>query len=140
MKGLGVLHLFKNRELALTSDQEPQVFGELTAEEILRARNKEREDLSFIDNASAVLSRGGGMAYSLKSSTIDALSMVTPPTTNPSVSSSVFGSKISGKSTRIGSVTSSVRKELKPLKKDILWQRYKQKNAEAARRHEEQVS
>lgn len=137
MKGLGVLHLFKNRELALTSDQEPQVFGELTAEEILRARNKEREDLSFIDNASAVLSRGGGMAYSVKSSTIDALSMVTPPTTNPSVASSVFGSKISAKSTRIGSVTSSVRKELKPLKKDVLWQRYKQKNAEAARRHEE---
>jgi len=42
----------------------------LTAEEILRARNKEREDLSFIDNASAVLSRGGGMSYSIKSSAL----------------------------------------------------------------------
>jgi len=91
----------------------------------LRARNKEREDLSFIDNASAVLSRGGGMAYSVKTSTIDALSLITPPTTNPSVTSSVFGSKISSKSTRIGSVTSSIKKELKPLKKDVLWQRYK---------------
>ena len=102
----------------------------------MRARNKEREDLSFIDNASAVLSRGGGMAYSVKASTIDALSMVTPPTTNPSVTSSVYGSKMSSKSTRIGSVTSSIKKELKPLKKDVLWLRYKQKNAEAAKRHE----
>lgn len=103
----------------------------------MRARNKEREDLSFIDNASAVLSRGGGMTYSVKASTIDALSMITPPTTNPSVTSSVYVSKMSNKSTRIGSVTSSVKRELKPLKKDVLWQRYKQKNAEAAKRHEE---
>lgn len=80
------------------------------------------------------------MAYSVRSSTIDALSMVTPPTTNPSVSSSIFSSKMSGKSTRIGSVTSTVKKALKPLKKDMIWQRYKQKNAEIAKRHEEEVA
>ena len=99
----------------------------MTAEEILRARNKERDDLSFIDNASAVLSRGCGMSYSIKSSTLETLSMMTPPASNPSV----FGSKYSDRSTKI--TNHSARESLKPLKKDLFWQRYKEKNAEAAR-------
>jgi hypothetical protein len=103
----------------------------LTAEEILRARNKERDDLSFIDNASAVLSRGGGMTYSIKSSTLETLSMMTPPASNPSASSSIFGSKYSDSSTKF--TNHSARESLKPLKKDLVWQRYKEKNAEAAR-------
>ena len=103
----------------------------MTAEEILRARNKERDDLSFIDNASAVLSRGGGMTYSIKSSTLETLSMMTPPASNPSASSSIFGSKYSDRSTKF--TNHSARESLKPLKKDLVWQRYKEKNAEAAR-------
>ena len=139
MNGFGVLHLFKNRELAFTAADEPQQsFGSLTAEELLRSRNKEREDLSFIDNASSILSRGGGLAYSMKSSTLDALSMMTPPTTNPSAKSSIFGSRISGQSTNIDSKkTKSVMHELKPLKKDLIWNRYKLKNAEALKKRDE---
>lgn len=75
------------------------------------------------------------MSYSVRSSTLETLSMMTPPATNPSASSSVFGSKYSDKSTRIS--CASARNELKPLKKDLVWQRYKEKNAEAARRREE---
>ena len=78
------------------------------------------------------------MGYSLKASAIDALSLLTPPTTNPSVASSVFGTQVSGRSTQPGSFTS--KRELKPLKKDALWKRYKEKNAAAVKRHEEKVA
>lgn len=71
IKNFGVLHIFKNREIALSQiDESLPVFEQLTAEKILKARNKEREDLSFIDNASAILSKGGGMTYSIKSSAL----------------------------------------------------------------------
>lgn len=135
-KGVGNLHLFKNREIALSGLEE--LPGQLTNEEIMRARNKERQNISFIDSASAVLSRGGGMGYSVRASAIDALSLLTPPTTNPSVASSVFGTQVSGRSTQPGSFTS--KRELKPLKKDSLWKRYKEKNAAAVKRHEEKVA
>jgi len=138
MKGFGILHIFKNREIALSGFEEVQ--GQLTKEEIMRARNKERQDISFIDSASAILSRGGGMGFSVKASAIDALSLLTPPTTNPSVASSVFGTHVSNKSksTQVGSIGS--KHELKPLKKDALWRRYKEKNEAAVRRHDEKVS
>jgi len=57
--------------------------------------------------------------------------MMTPPASNPSASSSIFGSKYSDKSTK--NTNHSARETLKPLKKDLVWQRYKEKNAEAAR-------
>lgn len=59
---------------------------------------------------------------------------MTPPASNPSASSSVFGSKYSDKSTK--NTNHSARETLKPLKKDLVWQRYKEKNAEAARQKE----
>jgi len=80
--------------------------------------------MSFIDKASAVLSRGGGGTYSVRSSTLDKLSIMTPPT-NPSVRSSVFGSHYSKQSTKIESTKSAKSRSLRPLKKDLVWQRYK---------------
>lgn len=56
---------------------------------------------------------------------------MTPPASNPSASSSVFKSMYSDNSTKI--TNHSARDNLKPLKKDLVWQRYKEKNAEAAR-------
>jgi hypothetical protein len=138
LKGLGVLHLFKNREIAITGFDDAYSDNALTAEELLRARNKERQDLSYIDSASAVLSRGGGHAYSVKASTIDAMSMMTPPTSNPSVASSVF-SQMSKTSTRLATVVTNPQ-DIRLPKKDILWKRYKQKNEDAAKRHFDEIS
>jgi hypothetical protein len=43
-------------------------------DEINQFRNVERDDVSYIDNASAVLSRGGGKTFSIKSSALSAVS------------------------------------------------------------------
>lgn len=123
LKGLGALHLFKNREIALSTTEDAYNDNGLTSEELMRARNKERQDLSFIDSASAILSKGGGHAYSVKASTLDAMSMITPPSSNPSVASSVF-SQMSKTSTRLATVVTNPQ-DLRLPKKDILWQRYK---------------
>lgn len=88
-KGFGYLHLFKNRELAFKSKEAGLAVSDLKQlDDIFRARNQEREDLSFIDSASAVLSRGGGHNFHVKSSAIKKLSTVTPPS-NLSVASSI---------------------------------------------------
>ena len=95
MKGFGTIYLFRNRELAFNAEDESianlEPLGGQKGTDLFLARQKEREDLSFIDNASAVLSIGGGRAYSMKSSALRTLSMVTPPS-NPSVASSAFKS------------------------------------------------
>ena len=57
-----------------------------------------RADISYIDAASAVLSSGGGKAFSIRSSNTSRQSILTPAT-KISVSSSVFESKKSLKST-----------------------------------------
>ena len=95
MKDIGTIFVFKNRELAFNaidesiSNLEPLAGRKGT--DLFIARQREREDLSFIDNASAVLSAGGGKAYSMRSSAVRTMSVVTP-CTNPSVGSSVFRS------------------------------------------------
>ena len=95
LKDLGTMYLFKNRELGFNSvddtigNLEPLAGKKGT--DIFLARQREREDLSYIDQASAVLSVGGGRSYSMKSSVLRTLSMVTP-CTNPSVASSAFRS------------------------------------------------
>ena len=66
------------------------------------------------------------------------MSMITPPTSNPSVASSVF-SQMSKTSTRLATVVTNPQ-DLRLPKKDILWKRYKQKNEEAARRHFDEKS
>jgi hypothetical protein len=139
MKGVGVLHLFKNRELALSAHEDSN-FGMLTAEELLRARNKERNDLSFIDSASAVLSRGGGHAFSIKAGTLDMISLITPPTKNPSVASSAFASNPSRQPTRNPSISGSEKfiGGNEELRKDSLWKKYKAKNEERERKHDEE--
>jgi hypothetical protein len=81
------MHLHQNRELAFHHLNE----GE-TAQEIFAARQAGRDDLSFIDGASAVLSLGGGKAYSVRSSKLSKFSVLTPPT-NLSVASSAFLSR-----------------------------------------------
>ena len=88
--------MFKNRELAFNAIDESianlEPLGGKKGTDMFLARQREREDLSFIDQASAVLSVGGGRSYSMRSSAIRTLSMVTPPT-NPSVASSAFKSQ-----------------------------------------------
>lgn len=57
-----------------------------------------RADISHIDAASAVLSAGGGKAFSVRSSKLSQKSMLTPAT-KLSVASSIFESRKSLKST-----------------------------------------
>lgn len=82
--GCGFIHLYKNRELAFHYMMEHE-----TSHDVFAARQVEREDLSYIDGASAVLSLGGGKAFSVRSSKLSKLSLLTPPTTL-SVASSAF--------------------------------------------------
>ena len=95
MKDIGTIFVFKNRELAFNAIDESignlEPLAGRKGTDLFIARQREREDLSFIDNASAVLSAGGGKAYSMRSSAVRTMSVVTP-CTNPSVGSSVFRS------------------------------------------------
>ena len=69
MKGFGTIYLFKNRELAFNPIDESIDLASLSkGNGLFLDRQKEREDLSFIDQASAILSRGGGQAFSVRSS------------------------------------------------------------------------
>ena len=98
MKGFGTIHLFKNRELAFNPVDDSIDLGKIAGNSgLFLERQKEREDLSYIDNASAILSRGGGQAFSMRSSAMNSLSSVMTAPTNPSVRSSVIqSSKNSG--------------------------------------------
>jgi hypothetical protein len=78
MKGLGYLHLFANRDIMF---QQVDQFSCLTEDELNKHRDTFRDDLSYIaDNASAVLSIGGGSTFSVKSSALSKLSIRTPKT------------------------------------------------------------
>jgi hypothetical protein len=57
--------LFKNRELAFQQSSDHSTSDELKAE-----RNIMRDDISYIDGASAVLSAGNGKSFSVRSSKI----------------------------------------------------------------------
>ena len=94
MKGFGTLHLFKNRELAFNAEDDSINLSMIDSRNnsVFLDRQKEREDLSYVDQASAVLSRGGGQAFSIRSSALRSLSSVMTAPTNPSVRSSVIGS------------------------------------------------
>mmetsp|Transcript_8219 Transcript_8219/g.9949 ORF Transcript_8219/g.9949 Transcript_8219/m.9949 type:complete len:295 (+) Transcript_8219:152-1036(+) len=128
MKGLGTLYLFKNRELAFNPIDESVDLGSIESGLFLE-RQKAREDLSFVDQASAVLSRGGGMAYSIKSSALRSLSSVMTAPTNPSVRSSAMQSSWHSDYMRSHhSAISKTSSKLGPLKQDAAWARYKKKN------------
>jgi len=51
-----------------------------------------RDDISMIDGASAILSAGGGKSFSVRSSKVSKMSMLTP-VTNMSAATSVFESR-----------------------------------------------
>ena len=130
-KGFGTLFLFKNRELAFNQVDDMVDLATLdkTNTALFVERQREREDLSFIDQASAVLSRGGGMTMSVKSSALRSLSSAMTAPTNPSVRSSVI------QSSRKSGISSASR-QLAPLKQDLQWIRYKKKNEQQARERE----
>ena len=73
-KGLGFLHLFKNRELAF---QHVDKFADLTVDELAKNQAQQRDDLSYIaDNVSHVLSIGGGSSFSVRSSALGSLASI----------------------------------------------------------------
>lgn len=143
MKGFGTLHLFKNRELAFNAQDDSIDLSKIETRNnsVFLDRQKEREDLSYVDQASAVLSRGGGKAFSIRSSTLRSLSSVMTAPTNPSVRSSVIGSTYTshitdGMARSSYSVSSTGSKKLGPIKKDAIWARYKKKNEMQAKERE----
>jgi hypothetical protein len=69
----GYLNLYKNRELTFEPNLQDATQGEIDAA-------KFRDDISVIDGASAVLSMGGGKAFSIRSSKMSKLSLMTPLT------------------------------------------------------------
>jgi len=76
LKGFGFLHLFGNRDLLF---QHVDQFACLTEDELTKHRDTVRDDLSYIaDNASAVLSIGGGSSFSVKSSALSKFTIKTP--------------------------------------------------------------
>ena len=69
ISNLGYLYLYRNRELAFNSSLKDSCI-----------EYNDREDISLIDGASAVLSAGGGKAYSVRSSKVSKFSLQTPAT------------------------------------------------------------
>ena len=61
-------------------------------DELFATRSIMRDDISMIDGASAILSAGGGKSYSVRSSKVSKISMLTPAT-NMSGTASVFESR-----------------------------------------------
>jgi len=70
---VGNLHLYKNGEIFFESRSETDM-----ALNSPHKRADPREDISVIDNASAILSTGGGKVMSIKSSYLENLSVRTP--------------------------------------------------------------
>ena len=122
MKGFGTIYLFKNRELAFNPIDDSvslaQVDKANTA--LFLERQREREDLSFIDQASAVLSRGGGGTFSIRSSALRSLSSAMTAPSNPSVRSSLIASSQT-RSNKSTCITQGSRRNLAPIKKDLVW-------------------
>ena len=63
---MGCLTLYKNRELVFSQINEDSSLI-LTNEALRDERNRVRDEISMIDAASAVLSMGGGKAFSVNS-------------------------------------------------------------------------
>ena len=135
LKGFGTLYLFKNRELAFRHQEEAHtidlgaIAGTKTSTDLFLARQREREDLSYIDGASAILSRGGGNTFSVKSSAWKSISNVgsVPSNANRSVRYSSTSSVVSGQRSS---------KLLNPIKKDFVWKKYMRRNAQNAKDRE----
>jgi hypothetical protein len=72
---IGSLHLYKNGELLFESKTDLEALQHGTPS---RRNMEAREDISVIDNASAILSAGGGRVMSIKSSYLENLSVRTP--------------------------------------------------------------
>ncbi len=66
---MGCLTLYKNRELVFSQINEDSSLS-LTNEALRDERNRVRDEISMIDAASAVLSMGGGKAFSVNSRTL----------------------------------------------------------------------
>ena len=139
MKGFGKIYLFKNRELAFNPVDDTVDLSKVDqiSTNLFLERQKAREDLSFVDQASAVLSRGGGLAYSVKSSAMKSLSSVMTAPTNPSVRSSVIqSSKRSGYARSSYSTQTGGSRRLAPIRQDAVWAKYKKKNELQAKERE----
>jgi hypothetical protein len=72
---IGNLHLYKNGELHFESKSDTDMAFTSPSG---KHRHEAREDISIIDNASAILSSGGGRVMSIKSSYLENLSVRTP--------------------------------------------------------------
>jgi hypothetical protein len=81
-EGLGSLRLYKNGELSFETGQlsATMTILNLDTKSVLSARMKERdEDASTVlDRASGIMSFNGGSNFSVKSSFLDKLSVLTP--------------------------------------------------------------
>lgn len=120
-KAFGTLYLFKNRELAFNGEESEgatldlsTIAGTKISSDLFAARQREREDLSYIDSASAVLSRGGGGNFSMKSSVFKSLSNVSQA---PSFAPTVL-SRASGTSSHSAISRGSKAKSLNPIMRD----------------------
>ena len=95
----GYLTLYKNRELCF----HPNV-TDAASDEIAAQRGMTRDDISILDNASAILSSGGGKAFSVRSSKVSRVSVTTPATKISSVAPSVASARRSdAESQKLGS-------------------------------------
>lgn len=72
-KKTGYLYLLRNRELIFE-----QINENTTKDTLRQKRNALLDDISVIDGASAILSSGGGKAFSIRSSQLHAKSIITP--------------------------------------------------------------
>ena len=113
LKGLGFIHLFKNRELSFHPQSD--MYSELTLDALNKEREDRRDDLSQIaDNASAVLSIGGGSSFNVRSEMLSRMSIQTP-----SHFSSILGSQ------KTASRATSKKERLPALNAEKqLWRRY----------------
>jgi hypothetical protein len=127
-KAFGTLYLFKNRELAFNQIDEvidlASIAGSRASNDLFAARQREREEMSFIDSASAVLSRGGGGNFSVKSSVFKSLSNVSQAPSNAAPSFSRYSTS---SCTAISRASQNSR-SLNPIRKDQGWNKYLRKN------------
>lgn len=93
---LGNLHLYKNGEIVFESKSET----ENAFETLNHRRNELREDISVIDNASAILSSGGGRVMSIKSSYLENLSVRTPQSQTSKANSASISARSASHSNR----------------------------------------
>ena len=103
----GSLVLTRSRELAFYPAEKAD------ESEIWSHRSYIREDISMLDQASAVLSMGGGKAFSVRSSRVSKPSMMTPVTHLSQATSLFTESKQSTRHSSPKSVAKSIRSQRK---------------------------